>query len=65
MKKEKTSVTEQLSEYLKSQKDSFRQNQRDLPFSEKMEIAFSLAERDKIIQHAVLLPKNKKKGKYF
>jgi hypothetical protein len=65
MKKEKTSVTEQLSEYLKSQKASFRQHQRDLPFSEKMEIAFSLAERDKTIQHAVLLPKNKKKGKHF
>lgn len=65
MKKEKTSVTEQLSEYLISQKDSFRQNQRNLPFSEKMEIAFSLAERDKTIQHAVLLPKNKKKDKYF
>ncbi len=66
MKKEKISVTEQLSEYIKSQKETFRQHQRDLPFGEKMEIAFSLAERDKTIQHAVLLPKtNKKKGKYF
>ena len=66
MKKEKTSVSEQLSEYLKSQKDSFRQHQRDLPFSEKMEIAFTLARRDKTIQHAVLLPKpNRKKGKSF
>jgi ribosomal protein L1 len=65
MKKEKTSITEQLSEYLKSQKDSFRQHQRDLPFSEKMEIAFSLSERDKKIQQSVLLPKNKKKDKPF
>ncbi|MFV0387701.1 MAG: hypothetical protein ACK5NT_03010 [Pyrinomonadaceae bacterium] len=65
MKKEKASITEQLSEYIKSQKDSFRLNQRNLPFSEKMEIAFSLAERDKTIKHAVLLPKNKKKDKLF
>lgn len=64
MKKEK-SVTEQLDEYVKSQKASFRQHQRDIPFGEKMQIAFSLAERDKTIQNAVLLPKNKKKGKYF
>jgi hypothetical protein len=63
MKKEK-SVTQQLDDYIKSQKDSFRQHQRDLPFGEKMQIAFSLAERDKTIRHAVLLPKtNKKKGK--
>ena len=61
MKKEKN-VVEQLEEYIKSQKASFRQHQRDLAFGEKMEIAFSLAERDKTIQHAVLLPKNKKKG---
>ncbi len=59
MKKEKASVTEQLSEYIKSQKASFREHQRNLPFGEKMEIAFSLAERDKTIQHAVLLPKQK------
>jgi hypothetical protein len=60
MKKEKASVTEQLSEHIKSQKESFRQYQKDLPFGEKMEIAFSLAKRDKTIQHAVLLPKTKK-----
>jgi ribosomal protein L1 len=66
MKDEKLSVTEQLEEYIKSQKESFRQNQRSLSFGEKMQIAFSLAERDKTIRHAVLLPKtNKKKGKYF
>ena len=52
--------TEQLSEYLKTQKESFRQHQRNLPFSEKMDIAFSLVERDKTIQHAVLLPKKSK-----
>jgi hypothetical protein len=61
MKNEKASVADQLSEYMKSQKASFRQYQKDLPFSEKMEIAFSLAERDKTIQHAVLLPKTNKK----
>jgi hypothetical protein len=60
MKKEKASVSEQLSEYIKSQKESFREYQKDLPFGEKMEIAFSLAERDKTIQHAVLLPKTNK-----
>jgi hypothetical protein len=65
MKKEKVSVAEQLSEYMKSQKESFRQYQKDLPFGEKMEIAFSLAERDKTIQYAVLLPKTKKKAKHF
>ena len=40
-----------------SQKEAFRQHQRDLSFSEKMQIAFTLAERDKIIRCAVLLPK--------
>lgn len=64
MKKE-NSVTEQLEEYINSQKASFRQHQRDLPFGEKMQIAFSLAERDKTIQDAVLLPKSKKKGESF
>lgn len=65
MKKEK-SITEELGEYMKSQKASFRQHQRDLPFGEKMQIAFSLAERDKTIKNAVLLPKtDKKKRKYF
>jgi hypothetical protein len=60
MKKENASITEQPSEYIKSQKESFRVYQRNLPFGEKMEIAFSLAKRDKTIQHAVLLPKAKK-----
>ena len=40
-----------------SQKEAFRQHQRNLPFSEKMQIAFALAERDKTIRRAVLLPK--------
>jgi hypothetical protein len=57
MKKEKSNAAEQPSEYIKSQKESFRVYQRNLPFGEKMEIAFSLAERDKTIQQAVLLPK--------
>jgi ribosomal protein L1 len=61
MKKENKINTEQLEEYIKSQKDSFRQHQRDLPFGEKMQIAFSLAERDNSLRRAVLLPKNKKK----
>ncbi len=65
MKKKALSVTEQLSEYIESQKGSFRQHQRDLPFGEKMQIAFSLAERDKTIRHAVLLPKIEKKRKHF
>lgn len=60
MKKEETNVAEQPSEYIKSKKESFREHQRNLPFGEKMEIAFSLAERDKTIQHAVLLPKTNK-----
>jgi hypothetical protein len=60
MKKENASITEQPSEYIKSQKESFREHQRNLPFGEKMEIAFSLAKRDKTIQQAVLLPKTKK-----
>ena len=60
MKKEKASVADQPSEYIKSQKKSFRKHQRNLPFGEKMEIAFSLAERDKTIQKAVLLAKTSK-----
>ncbi|MBS1793019.1 MAG: hypothetical protein JSS81_04150 [Acidobacteria bacterium] len=61
MKEENPSAAEQLDQYLKSQKDSFRQNRRNLSFSEKMEIAFALAERDKVIRKAVLLPKKNKK----
>jgi hypothetical protein len=47
----------------KSQKDAFRQYQRNLSFSEKMQIAFALAERDKTIRRAVLLPKKTKDEK--
>jgi hypothetical protein len=60
MKKEKANAAEQLGEYIKSQKASFREHQRNLSFGEKMEIAFSLAKRDKTIQDAMLLPKTKK-----
>ena len=59
MKKEKANLAEQI----KTQKASFRQYQKSLSFTEKMEIAFSLAARDKTIQQAVLLPKNKKEHK--
>ncbi len=60
MKKETSSVTAQLEEYITSQKVSFRQHQRDLSFGEKMQISFALAERDRTIRKAVLLPKKKK-----
>ena len=46
-----------------SQKEAFRQHQRDLSFSEKMQIAFALAERDKTIHCAVPLPKKSKDEK--
>ena len=59
MKKEKANLAEQI----KTQKASFRQYQKNLSFTEKMEIAFSLATRDKTIRQAVLLPKNKKEYK--
>ncbi len=55
--------TKELNEWIKSKKDAFRQHQRDLPFGEKMQIAFSLAERDKTICRAVLLPKKKRISK--
>ena len=58
--KEEKSVAERLEERIKSQKASFREHQRGLPFGEKMQIAFSLARRDKTIKYAVLLPKTKK-----
>ncbi len=63
MKKESSIGSEQINDYIKSNKDAFRQHQRDLPFGEKMRIAFSLAERNKTIQRAVLLPKTKKISK--
>ena len=59
MKKTESQDTEQFTEYLKSQKESFRQYQKNLSFSEKMEIAFSLANRDNTIRRAVLPPKQK------
>jgi hypothetical protein len=60
MKKENAIDIEQLNQYIKSNKDSFRQHQRDLSFDQKMRIAFSLAERDRTIRRAVPLPKNGK-----
>jgi len=63
MKKEASINIEELNERIKSKKDAFRQHQRDLPFGEKMQIAFSLAERDKTIRRAVLLPKKKRISK--
>lgn len=60
MRKEILISDEQISEHIKSKKGSFRQHQRNLSFSEKMRIAFSLAERDKAIRCAVLLTKTKK-----
>lgn len=64
MKRETSINIEQINEYIESKKGAFRQHQRDLPFGEKMQIAFSLAERDKAIRRAVALPKNnnRKKG---
>jgi len=51
---------EQTGERIKSNKKEFRRHRRNLLFGEKMRIAFSLAERDKAIRCAVLLPKTKK-----
>ena len=62
MKKETSISVQELNEYIKSKKDAFRHHQRDLPFGEKMQIAFSLAERDRAIRRAVPLPKNNKKS---
>jgi hypothetical protein len=64
MRKETPINVGELTEYIKLKKEAFRQHQRDLPFGEKMQIAFSLAERDRAIRRAVPLPKNnnKKKG---
>jgi hypothetical protein len=63
MKKEASINVEELERWIKSKKDAFRHHQRDLPFGEKMQIAFSLAERDKTISCAVLLPKKKRISK--
>jgi hypothetical protein len=63
MKKETPTGIEQINDYTESKKEAFRQYQRNLPFGEKMQIAFSLAERDKTIRRAVLMPKTTKKDK--
>lgn len=52
-----TNEDKQVGEYIKMQKDAFRLRQRNLPFGEKMKIAFHLAERDKSIRRAILLNK--------
>ena len=51
-------IREKFIEDIASQKDEFRRHQRSLPFGEKMQIAFSLAARDKTIRRAVLLSKS-------
>lgn len=58
--KKKTAIN---TEQIEQNKDSFRRHQRELSFSEKMQIAFSLVERDKTIRRAVLLPKKKRISK--
>lgn len=63
MKKENPIDAERFNKQLKSSKSQFRRHQRDLPFGEKMKIAFSLAERDKTISRAVLLTRAKAKNK--
>ncbi len=63
MKNESAINLEQTSERIKSSKKEFRRHQRELPFGEKMRIAFSLAERDGVIRRAVLLPKQKRISK--
>ncbi|MDQ3132904.1 MAG: hypothetical protein M3Q99_19415 [Acidobacteriota bacterium] len=61
--REESSDTYMNVKQTKSHKEAFRQHQRDLPFGEKMQIAFALTERDKIIRRAVLLPKKTKDEK--
>lgn len=63
MRKETSVNLEQINEYIESKKSAFRHYQRNLPFGEKMQIAFSLAKRDKTIRSAVPLPKNKDRKK--
>ena len=63
MKKTSPTNIESPVKDIASQKEAFRQHQRDLPFSEKMQIAFALAKRDKTIRRAVFLPKKTKDEK--
>ncbi len=65
MKKEASINVGQINEYIESKKSAFRQHQRDLPFGEKMRIAFSLAERDKMIRRAIPLPKDNNRKKVW
>ena len=57
--REELNETDSRIEQIKSHKEASRQHQRNLSFGEKMQIAFALAERDKTIRRAVLLPKRK------
>ena len=61
--REELNETDSRIKQIKSQKEAFRQHQRNLSFSKKMQIAFALAERDKTIKCAVLLPKMEKTQK--
>jgi hypothetical protein len=63
MKKENSINIELFNEQIKASKNVFRQHQRDLPFDEKMKIAFSLAERDNAIRRAVPVLKTNKNKK--
>lgn len=63
MKKPLSINSEKSVKDITSQKEDFRRHQRSLSFGEKMQIAFSLAERDKTIRRAVLLPKRAKNEK--
>lgn len=56
-------VFKEKADTIESQKRIFRRRQHELSFNEKMLIAFSLAERDKTIRRAVLLPKTKTEDK--
>jgi hypothetical protein len=60
MKKKNAINAAEINEQIRLKKEIFRQHQKDLPFDQKMKIAFSLAERDETIRQAVLLTKTKK-----
>lgn len=61
MKEKLSNDLESYMETIKANKQAFREHQRNPSFTEKMQIAFALAERDKTIRRAVLLPKQKKR----
>lgn len=63
MKEDSPDKDNSINEYIKAQKAAFREHQRNLSFSEKMQIAFALAECDKMIRRAVRLSKRIKEDK--